>query len=53
MNEDEGLWVYVEKPEIYNEEMWNIRGKCSPLPLNIDTAGIDWRESLTARPEGV
>lgn len=51
MNEDDGLWVYVEKPEIANEEMWDIRGKCSPLPLNIDTTGIDWRESLVQRPE--
>lgn len=28
-------------------------GECTVDMLNINTAGIDWRESLTERPEGV
>lgn len=53
MDEYEGnLYFYKVKPEL-SMESWNggVVGLASAL--NIDTAGIDWRESLTARPEGV
>lgn len=53
MNDDEAVWLYDRKPEIYMDERWAIMGCCSPSVLNIDTTGIDWRESLVQRPEGV
>lgn len=53
MDDSGAVWVYAEKPYA-NDSAW---GSCDGLEtidaLNIDTAGIDWRESLTARPEGV
>lgn len=44
--------VFIQKPTAMGGG-W-ISGGYAPIPaLNIDTTGIDWRESLTARPEGV
>lgn len=53
MDDSGAVWVYAEKPYA-NDSAW---GSCDGLEtidaLNINTTGIDWRESLTARPEGV
>ena len=47
------LVFYREKPSI-GQNAWAADGGGDfGIPINIDTAGIDWRESLTARPEGV
>lgn len=46
---------YGTKP-VLDEDGWTCDGGSSWFSLdglNIDTTGIDWRESLTARPEGV
>lgn len=45
------VYLYKEKPRLVSDCFageW-----CYTTMLNIDTTGIDWRESLTARPEGV
>ena len=57
MDECGDVAVYDAKPVI-SDDSWicglNGHGISFELhALNIDTAGIDWRESLTARPEGV
>lgn len=53
MDEDGEVWFYKEKP--YNTgEGWHIDSWGYILNiLAIDTDGIDWRKSLTRRPEGV
>lgn len=49
---------YKERPEIYENE-WCIPNKpddsdrCLAFPLYINTDGINWKTSLTERPEGV
>ena len=49
---------YKERPEIYENE-WRIPNKpgdsdrCLAFPLYINTDGINWKTSLTERPEGV
>lgn len=53
MDEYEGnVYFYKVEPKLGREE-WSggVVGKASAI--NIDTTGIDWRESLTARPEGL
>lgn len=45
------VYLYKEKPRLISDCFageW-----CYTTMLNINTTGIDWRESLTARPEGV
>ena len=40
--------------QVDRDGYWIRRGGWLAVPaLNIDTTGIDWRESLTQRPEGV
>lgn len=53
MDEDGEVWFYKEKP--YNTgEGWHIDSWGYTLNiLAIDTDDIDWRKSLTRRPEGV
>lgn len=54
MDEDGGVWFFTHKPKIDGEDLyWSCGGDFCQSALNIDTAGIDWRESLTERPEGV
>ena len=52
MDEDGGVWFFGEKPGIDGDDKYWGGGKdfCQS-PLNIDTTGIDWRESLVQRPE--
>lgn len=47
------LVFYREKPSIGQNAWAADGGGYFGIPINIDTAGIDWRESLTSRPEGV
>ena len=52
MDEDGGVWFFCEKPGIDGDDKY--WGGCKDFcqsPLNIDTTGIDWRESLVQRPE--
>jgi len=50
-----GLYIYTHKPEQDSDDYIPCVGCMAANigSLNIDTTGIDWRESLTARPEGV
>lgn len=57
MDECGDVAIYDAKPEM-SDDSWLCgkfgHGNSLELhALNIDTAGIDWHESLTARPEGV
>lgn len=52
MDSDHDVIFYTENPaqsDMCSVSRW---GQVAGV-LNIDTTGIDWRESLTARPEGV
>lgn len=53
MDESGSTWVYENKPEIADSSWTSGDGLDGIDALKIDTTGIDWRESLTARPEGV
>lgn len=53
MDQSGSVWVYEQKPEI--EVLgWAGEGilECADA-LIIDTTGIDWRDSLVQRPDGV
>lgn len=52
MDENGLVHLFGDKPKMYGD---GFVGEivCNTRALNIDTAGIDWRESLTQRPEGV
>lgn len=53
MDEDGHVYVFIGKPQISaTGDWWHDRHKHIDA-VNIDTTGIDWRESLTERPEGV
>lgn len=52
MNDDEKVWFFSEKPR-HDEACWLIAGTTTRSVLIIDTTGIDWRESLVQRPDGV
>lgn len=53
MDANQRVVFYTEKPRA-GVDSWvtDCYWSCSLL-LNINTTGIDWRESLTARPDGV
>lgn len=54
MDDDGSVWFFDTKPCIDGDDKYWGGGKSfCQSPLNINTTGIDWRESLTARPEGV
>lgn len=54
MDESGLVFFFCGKPPCQNRKgVWGNGTDWIPSPLNIDTTGIDWRESLTARPEGV
>lgn len=50
MDEDGCLCLYKAKPEI-GSGVWGVDAYAGAEALNIDTTGIDWRESLAQRPE--
>lgn len=52
MDESGVVWMHKEEPGICKDG-WFSTGNYASAILNINTTGIDWRESLTARPEGV
>lgn len=53
MDESGSIWVYQSKPAASGSAWQSQKGLDGIDALNISTTGIDWRESLTARPEGV
>lgn len=54
MDKDGGILFSTKQPNI-GAEVWLVSGQSDVGldALDIDTAGVDWRESLTQRPEGV
>lgn len=54
MDDRGNVFAYEYKPEMLDTGFATKHlAAFTYLPLNINTAGIDWRESLTERPEGV
>ena len=59
MDSSRDVWVYPQKPTVYDElDLWHGKSGTSVLhrtvsSITIPTDGIDWRKSLTKRPEGV
>ena len=53
MNEDGEVLFYKEKPYNTGEYWYTDSCGCTLNILAIDTDRIDWRKSLTKRPEGV
>ena len=52
MEQDGRIFFYHAKP-IIEGDYWSASFNMSDCPLNINTDGIDWKLSLTERPEGV
>jgi len=53
MDESRFVCFYESKPIITGLAWVPTSKNWSGSPLNIDTTGIDWRESLVQRPDGV
>lgn len=54
MDDNGDVWFSTFQPSIrLDNGSWRQNISSCQSPLNIDTTGIDWRESLTERPEGV
>ena len=54
MDENKEICFYEEKPYTYMSNCWvSSSDGYSKCPLNINTDGIDWKLSLTERPEDV
>ena len=55
MDEDGSLFVSMHCPSVVDQyNCWGNRGLWGSIAvLDIDTAGIDWKDSLVQRPEGV
>lgn len=54
MDEDKKVWFFAHNPKIDGDDnYWSCGGDFCQSALNINTTGIDWRDSLTERPEGV
>lgn len=50
---DGGVWFYVDRPS-KSDYCWSADSQgCALNALVLNTDGIDWRKSLTKRPEGV
>ena len=52
-DEDGRVWFYTKKPFIDDDFWISFPGKCAENVCVLKTNGIDWRRSLTKRPEGV
>lgn len=54
MDNDGAILFSTKEPKV-GVEVWLVSGESDVgiRSININTTGIDWRESLTARPEGV
>lgn len=52
-DEDGRVWFYTKKPFIDDDFWISFPGKCAENVCVLNTNGIDWRRSLTRRPEGV
>ena len=53
MDESENIYFY-SKPPVTSENYWISTGELScKSALSIDTAGVDWQNSLVERPENV
>ena len=56
MEGDGEVYFYTDEPYIHtnNDDYWSVRvGRWIKSILVINADGIDWRKSLTKRPEGV
>ena len=57
MDADGSVWVYAQKPEKFKGNWASFGAKScvefEAFSITIPTDGIDWRKSLTKRPEGV
>lgn len=52
-DKDGDVWFYTKRPRRVNY-CWHVDpGECALNVLALNTDGIDWRKSLTRRPEGV
>ena len=51
MDENGEVYVYVGKPEIQTENYTSNRDYENIGAINVGTDGVDWRESLTERPD--
>ena len=54
-DENDQIYFYTDEPYVFgNDNYWCVRGgRCIKSILAINADGIDWRKSLTKRPEGV
>lgn len=53
MDEDGAVWLFEAQPSVLHTMWDSLKNMCEAEALNIDAAGINWRDSLTERPEGV
>lgn len=55
MDENGNIYLHVDKPVIRSFD-WYTESDCRRIDhiymLNIDTTGVDWKTSLTQRPDG-
>lgn len=54
VDKDKKAWVYTDKPEIErptNDRWYPPTGEALALPLEINTYDVDWKDSLTERPQ--
>ena len=52
-DEDGRVWFYKRKPFIDDDSWFSFSGMCAGNVCVLNTNDIDWRRSLTRRPEGV
>lgn len=54
-DENDQIYFYTDEPYVFGDyNYWCVRGgRCIKSILAINADGIDWRKSLTKRPEGV
>ena len=54
-DENDRIYFYTDEPYVFgNDNYWCVRGgRCIKSILAINADGIDWRKSLTKRPDGV
>ena len=53
MDKNGEIYLYLEKPECKDGYFYSINYMSLGDILNIDTTGVDWKTSLTQRPDGV
>jgi hypothetical protein len=54
MDNDGEVYLHIDKPSFGSQDWVTNSGYCRiDHKLNIDTTGVDWKTSLTQRPEGL